>query len=673
MDSEPPSIKREEEKQVNENPMNTMASSRAVGEEAAEEVRGCGDMWGGEDPTDLLSIEEDLLFGDDTFPSLPDFLSSQSSSSSASSPPNLSAPLLPSSSSSSSSSAASCAMVKMETTEDGAFPAPPPPLSSDLQPMETESMDILAQDMELFDPDDLWDPLSLFPEDDEDDNSNPTTLREEPKLPQLQEQQHRQGVQEVGNGENQRQQQQRMRLGGACDDLAMVFLEWLKNNKESISPEDLRSIKLKKSTIECAARRLGGGREGMLQLLKLILTWVQNYHLQRKCREISHHHQDVEDHQFVVSNYQYQPQQPYQAFGNPDLVVNHDPSNMNGLHNYNTLNWVPDPGSVAVHPNYAVYPNLQQTTSVNLPPPPEYQAFDLTQNSWSSLSSFSNPQMQPPPFNGGVGNPHVGQMLYHQQEPSQVVKTASATKEARKKRMARQRRFSSFHRNHNHQHHDQQQQHKQQQQLDQHLKLVNASTRSDPGNWMFWSPSPPTCSPIDVGQKPQQNRPQQQQKQQHEQKEAEMHLPELEARDGISIPMEDIGTSRIWNMRYRHAYQDFFFLLLTISYNLQMCLVFWPNNKSRMYLLENTGDFVRLNGLQEGDFIIIYSDLKCGKYMIRGVKVGQSETKGEGKGKGRAQNNSISDTGDLGSYVEKMGNDVINGVQISPAELCGDE
>lgn len=35
------------------------------------------------------------------------------------------------------------------------------------------------------------------------------------------------------------------------------------------------------------------------------------------------------------------------------------------------------------------------------------------------------------------------------------------------------------------------------------------------------------------------------------QKEAETHLPELEARDGISLAMEDIGTSRVWNLRYR--------------------------------------------------------------------------------------------------------------------------
>lgn len=28
-----------------------------------------------------------------------------------------------------------------------------------------------------------------------------------------------------------------------------------------------------------------------------------------------------------------------------------------------------------------------------------------------------------------------------------------------------------------------------------------------------------------------------------------------------------------------------------------------------------SGDFVRSNGLQEGDFIVIYSDVKCGKYV----------------------------------------------------------
>ncbi|KAG2560273.1 hypothetical protein PVAP13_4NG077257 [Panicum virgatum] len=35
-----------------------------------------------------------------------------------------------------------------------------------------------------------------------------------------------------------------------------------------------------------------------------------------------------------------------------------------------------------------------------------------------------------------------------------------------------------------------------------------------------------------------------------------------------------------------------------------------------MYLLENTGEFVRSNELQEGDFIVIYSDVKSGKYVM---------------------------------------------------------
>ena len=55
------------------------------------------------------------------------------------------------------------------------------------------------------------------------------------------------------------------------------------------------------------------------------------------------------------------------------------------------------------------------------------------------------------------------------------------------------------------------------------------------------------------------------------QKEAETHLPELEARDGISIPMEDIGTSRVWNMRYRYIYYTYIIYLwmvvLYVVYN----------------------------------------------------------------------------------------------------------
>lgn len=91
------------------------------------------------------------------------------------------------------------------------------------------------------------------------------------------------------------------------------------------------------------------------------------------------------------------------------------------------------------------------------------------------------------------------------------------------------------------------------------------------------------------------------------QKEAETQLPELEARDGMTIAMEDIGTSNVWNMRYRYIYilrlrhhldiSDSrkliylsYIILITFCYIIKSwSLRFWPNNKSRMYLLENTG------------------------------------------------------------------------------------
>jgi hypothetical protein len=34
------------------------------------------------------------------------------------------------------------------------------------------------------------------------------------------------------------------------------------------------------------------------------------------------------------------------------------------------------------------------------------------------------------------------------------------------------------------------------------------------------------------------------------------------------------------------------------------------------HLHELAGDFVRMNDLQEGDFIVIYSDVKSGKYVM---------------------------------------------------------
>ncbi|KAF8408471.1 hypothetical protein HHK36_007625 [Tetracentron sinense] len=79
---------------------------------------------------------------------------------------------------------------------------------------------------------------------------------------------------------------------------------------------------------------------------------------------------------------------------------------------------------------------------------------------------------------------------------------------------------------------------------------------------------------------------------------AEVHLPVLSAKEGIFISMADIDGMRVWSFKYR----------------------FWPNNNSRMYVLENTGEFVRTHGLQLGDFIMLYRDDQNQKYVIRARK-----------------------------------------------------
>ncbi|CAN0897821.1 Regulatory protein viviparous-1 [Linum grandiflorum] len=452
----------------------------------------------------------------------------------------------------------------------------------------------------------------------------------------------------------QQQQQAAVTAAQEEEDLGEVFLEWLKNNKESVSAEDLRRIKIKKSTIDSAAKRLGGGKEAMKQLLKLILEWVQMNHLHRRRRN-KNENLTAEGDVAVdnvdpappplpagYDNYQLDPVQinvnPWGAAAASEPVVGY-PYGMGS-----------DPfGNNVVGPNFNANYGVQSTdynfTSqviesaqswpssrfpMAAPSPVPYGGFDgMTQP--GGFSGYLNQNQYPYPYlsaeqsgGGGVG---VGGG-----DTNRLVRLgSSATKEARKKRMARQRRFIPHHHRNHHTTTDSQ---------------VGLVQQHQQGNLVYWPPLPPQAAA--AGSVPMDGAPVMQtadrpavQNQNHQKqggasdkrkgwkaeknlrfllqkvlkqsdvgslgrivlpkKEAETHLPELDARDGISIAMEDIGTSRVWNMRYR----------------------FWPNNKSRMYLLENTGDFVRANGLQEGDFIVIYSDVKCGKYLIRGVKVRQ--------------------------------------------------
>ncbi|XP_015570693.1 B3 domain-containing transcription factor FUS3 isoform X2 [Ricinus communis] len=86
-------------------------------------------------------------------------------------------------------------------------------------------------------------------------------------------------------------------------------------------------------------------------------------------------------------------------------------------------------------------------------------------------------------------------------------------------------------------------------------------------------------------------------------KAAEAHLPVLESKEGIFISMDDLDGLHVWSFKYRY----------------------WPNNNSRMYVLENTGDFVNTHGLQLGDFIMVYKDDQNQNYVIQAKKASDED------------------------------------------------
>ncbi|XP_051134473.1 B3 domain-containing transcription factor ABI3 [Andrographis paniculata] len=622
---------------------------------------------GEKDLENLLDVNDSAIFYND-FPPLPDF-PCMSSSSSSSSTPEKAIAAAAANSTSTSSAATSSAVMKSDNEEAMSFhdltnndddPAkldhgggggggaalsstasmeiPPPADFVDVDCIDFNCMD-------LIDTADIWDPSSVFQTENPLEfleDHHPTAETEAIKI----------------DGHDCSDENGLSFLQGNSE-LAVIFLEWLKQNKDYISADDMRTIKLKRSTIENASKRLGSSKEGKKQLLKLILEWVGQYQLQKK------RSQDLNQ--------------------NPNFTPNL--MTFNSIPNCfpTTPQWIPPPQGVPAPPYYggAPYSNTIAPMShqiVNgIPYPPEYPVMEHAQ-SWPAAMlpyPIPAPATSPAPFSPFSD----GNMASHQQtvygNPYPIVGPngerlmrmgSSATKEARKKRMARQRRLYTHH--HHHHRHGSTSNHHQNQIHDPNL-LGDAADDCDPANWLccpHGDSSPGTAPPPEAVQPnsgdrqslppatSQQNNRRQQQGWKTEKnlkfllqkvlkqsdvgnlgrivlpkKEAESHLPELETRDGIPIAMEDIGTSRVWNMRYRY----------------------WPNNKSRMYLLENTGDFVRVNGLQEGDFIVIYSDTKCGKYMIRGVKVRQPGAKQEGKKPARRNMRNLSIAGNSSSLIKQ--------------------
>nr|AEZ00779.1 VIVIPAROUS1 protein [Triticum monococcum subsp. aegilopoides] len=600
--------------------------------------------------------EDDFMFAHDTFPALPDFpcLSSPSSST------------FSSSSSSNSSSAFTRAVGAGGRGGESARGEPSEPAAAGDGMDDLSDIDHLL-DFASINEDVPWDDEPLFPD---------VGMMLEDVISEQQQLQP-----PAGHGTAGRTASHAAAGGGedaftggggtgsVADDLPRFFMEWLKNNRDCISAEDLRSIRLRRSTIEAAAARLGGGRQGTMQLLKLILTWVQNHHLQKKRPRVGAMDQEAPPAGGQLPSpganpgYEFPTEtgaaaatswMPYQAFS---------PTGSYG--------------------GEAIYPFQQgcSTSSVGVSSQPfsPPAAPDMHAGAWplqyavfvpaGATSAGTQTYPMPPP--GAVPQPFAAPG-FAGQFPQRM--EPAATREARKKRMARQRRLSCL-----------QQQRSQQLNLSQiqtggfpqgpppraahsapvtppssgwgglwtqqavqgqpHGQLMvqvpnPLSTKSNSSRQKQQKPSPDAAARSPSGGAATPRRPGQaaasdKQRQQGARtpaaapaagdknlrfllqkvlkqsdvgtlgrivlpkKEAETHLPELKTGDGISIPIEDIGTSQVWSMRYR----------------------FWPNNKSRMYLLENTGDFVRSNELQEGDFIVLYSDVKSGKYLIRGVKV----------------------------------------------------
>ncbi|KAK4376215.1 hypothetical protein RND71_006892 [Anisodus tanguticus] len=440
-------------------------------------------------------------------------------------------------------------------------------------------------------------------------------------------------------------------------ELALVFLEWLKQNKDYISAEDMRSIKLKRSTIESASKRLGSTKEGKKQLLRLILDWVEQHRLQKKqMREAEVINQQTLQNS---ANYNFDPNAcfyPSQWMAST-AAYNAPFPDPTGAMAGPVQGYIGDPycsGSLFAPP-------FNQTMSGNASSPAstEYQPMDTSQ-SWSQLqcTMVGASQYNQFPDNDTTNNVvTVDQpQALAQYDPYQLFDVngerlarlgSCATKEARKNRMARQRRLRSHH--YRHQTRNQQQIcNEQSVMMGGEINNCAMSPANNPGNWVCW-PSAATAPPmvmVPSAEAPQafpMERPalQSQNHQKHvsthkrqafkteknlkfllqkvlkqsdvgnlgrivlPKKEAESHLPQLESRDGVSIAMEDIGTSRVWNMKYSNFILHIFPIL--------------------------EGDFVRANGLLEGDFIVIYADMKCGKYLIRGVKVRQNGPKSEGK------------------------------------------
>ena len=176
----------------------------------------------------------------------------------------------------------------------------------------------------IEDGNDVWDPSCIFQSDD--DQTNPG--QRDQRILNQQVPNEEDGSCYILEGKKQVVEEKT-----GLDELGVMFFEWLKNNKEHISAEDMRNIKFKRATIECASKRLGSTKEGRKQLLKLILEWVEQYHLQNKRNGDA------------AAAFHQVPCQCQESFPNPNPnIKNYIPTT-----DANTFMWIPTPQTYIDH------------------------------------------------------------------------------------------------------------------------------------------------------------------------------------------------------------------------------------------------------------------------------------------------------------------------------------
>lgn len=441
MDTEEPQTHSNPQKQTQEEePQNETLIQRESDQDQHKSEVQDEDQTVVQDPTvgfDTISglDREDFIFSDEAFAALPDFRCLSSPSSSPSNPKKSVPTSTPSFSSSSSSTSSNWPFLRAPDAVPGSLSGCMSEMSMQQQSSnsdpsrETEAqldMELLNGGVDVFDLSVPWDSAELFPVSmDESGACSDQSFNLDQLCPGFDETNSK-GLLE---GEDKEE----------SDDLAKFFLEWLKNNKDAISPEDLRSIRLKKSTIECAARRLGPDRRGRMQLVKLILSWVENHHLQRKklrLQDASQPHANA----WLNGTPTFNPV-PIDSVPstNPNLNMDFDmnkaPNGCNSwlqtTEQYNFPQSCTTNNAVVSSQLYSPVSDLHATDPTNIPWDqsynPGFQSYPMTYQTGLHATQYSASPIAP---------------LYH---PGQSITTmASATREARRKRMARQRRVLSL-------------------------------------------------------------------------------------------------------------------------------------------------------------------------------------------------------------------------------------